>query len=429
MLQIKKRVMCIISAVSLCASAFPYTALANDYFVINTIAGEGGSVSPKYSTEVPYGESLTVTMTPDFNYEVSDVIVDGKSVGDVDSYTFQFITSDHTLKAEFEKTKKYTSSNSSGSSTTQQTPTVTTPTVDSNKIFHIITSTTGRGKIDPAGNASVNGGGSVTFNIVPETGYEISEVYIDDVYVGKISSYTFSNVAKDHTLSARFVKSSGDGSSSSSSGSSSGSSSQSMSIPEFSFNVDNVENPYTDITSSDSYYRSALNLYKNDVLLGTLQNQFSPSEPLTRDVAARAFWRMERIVSAKFSNPYSDVSESNAYRDMISWSYHMGIISPASEGVFNPSGSITREQLCQMIYNYAVYKGIASGGTLNTNLNFSDADQISSDCRSGVVYCTVNKIIGSTGTLNPKGVVSRGEAAQILNNAMIFTRQAAGEPA
>ena len=184
MLQIKKRVMCIISAVSLCASAFPYTALANDYFVINTIAGEGGSVSPKYSTEVPYGESLTVTMTPDFNYEVSDVIIDGKSVGDVDSYTFQFITSDHTLKAEFEKTKKYTSSNSSGSSTTQQTPTVTTPTVDSNKIFHIITSTTGRGKIDPAGNASVNGGGSVTFNIVPETGYEISEVYIDDVYVG-----------------------------------------------------------------------------------------------------------------------------------------------------------------------------------------------------------------------------------------------------
>ncbi len=53
--------------------------------------------------------------------------------------------------------------------------------------------------------ASVLQGGSLTLSVAPATGYAISGVTVDGVSVGKVSSYTFSNVTANHTLSATFA--------------------------------------------------------------------------------------------------------------------------------------------------------------------------------------------------------------------------------
>jgi uncharacterized repeat protein (TIGR02543 family) len=47
------------------------------------------------------GSSQTFTITPDTNYHVEDVIVDGTLVGAVSTYTFSDVTSDHTISATF----------------------------------------------------------------------------------------------------------------------------------------------------------------------------------------------------------------------------------------------------------------------------------------------------------------------------------------
>lgn len=70
-------------------------------FKITVTAGAGGSVSPAGITEVKKGESAVFTITPDEGYEISDVKVDGKSVGAQSSYTFTDVVGDHSLYVIF----------------------------------------------------------------------------------------------------------------------------------------------------------------------------------------------------------------------------------------------------------------------------------------------------------------------------------------
>jgi len=72
-------------------------------YTITATAGPGGSISPSGAVTVKSGDSATFTITPNSGYAISDVKVDGKSVGVVTSYTFTNVTADHTIEATFEK--------------------------------------------------------------------------------------------------------------------------------------------------------------------------------------------------------------------------------------------------------------------------------------------------------------------------------------
>jgi hypothetical protein len=70
------------------------------YYNIVSSAGTYGSVSPT-SAWVIYQGSQKVAITPASGHTVSDVLVDGKSVGAVTSYTFSTVSADHRLSATF----------------------------------------------------------------------------------------------------------------------------------------------------------------------------------------------------------------------------------------------------------------------------------------------------------------------------------------
>ena len=73
------------------------------YYTIKATAGTNGSISPSGWTSVRDGWDQTFTITPDKGYAVAKVLVDGKSVGAVKSYTFKNVTKDHTIEAIFMK--------------------------------------------------------------------------------------------------------------------------------------------------------------------------------------------------------------------------------------------------------------------------------------------------------------------------------------
>jgi hypothetical protein len=71
--------------------------------------------------------------------------------------------------------------------------------------IYTITATAGTGgSITPSGNVNVTHGSNQTFSIAPNSGYEISDVKVDNVSVGKVSSYTFNNVTANHSIQASF---------------------------------------------------------------------------------------------------------------------------------------------------------------------------------------------------------------------------------
>ncbi len=151
-------------------------AFTLDTYSITATAGANGAISPSGAQTVSYGGSQAFTITPAAGYHVSDVEVDGASVGAVTSYTFSNVAAAHTINANF-AINTYTLTPSAGNN----------------------------GSISPAVAQTVNYGGSQTFSMLPATGYQVAGVLVDGVSVGAVGSYTFSSVAASHTISVSFA--------------------------------------------------------------------------------------------------------------------------------------------------------------------------------------------------------------------------------
>jgi hypothetical protein len=143
---------------------------------ITSTTGANGTISPLGTVTKNSGSSQTYTTIPDAGYRVAGVAVDGWNLGSITSYTFSNITMNHTISATFELN------------------------------IYTITSTTGaNGNISPLGTMAKNSGSSQTYTITPDTGYRVASVMVDGFNLGAITSYTFSNVTMNHTISAAFA--------------------------------------------------------------------------------------------------------------------------------------------------------------------------------------------------------------------------------
>jgi hypothetical protein len=147
-------------------------------YTITASAGSNGSISPTGAVTVASGASRAFTITPATGYRVSSVLVDGASVGAVTSYTFSNVRANHTISASFTaNTTSYTITASAGSN----------------------------GSISPSGAVTVASGANRAFTITPATGYRVASVLVDGASVGAVTTYTFSNVTANHTISASFT--------------------------------------------------------------------------------------------------------------------------------------------------------------------------------------------------------------------------------
>ena len=80
------------------------TGEAAQKYTITATAGEGGSITPNGDVSVKEGASQTFAITANNGYEIADVLVDGSSVGAVETYTFDEVKANHTISASFSKT-------------------------------------------------------------------------------------------------------------------------------------------------------------------------------------------------------------------------------------------------------------------------------------------------------------------------------------
>ena len=148
-------------------------SFAIDTYTLTYTAGANGTISGTTPQTVNYGASGTaVTAVPNTGYHFvswSDGVLTA-------TRTDTNVTADHTVTASF-AINTYT----------------LTPTAG----LH--------GAISPASPQTIAYGADQAFTITPATGYHIADVLVDDVSVGPVTSYTFSNVTAIHTISASFA--------------------------------------------------------------------------------------------------------------------------------------------------------------------------------------------------------------------------------
>jgi hypothetical protein len=225
-------------------------------YTITATAGTGGTISPAGTTTVGYWSNQAYVITPASGYYIANVLVDGVSQGSISTYTFSTVYANHTISATFAPAHTITAIAGPGGSISPAGVIVAgansvpfniaaatgsyisgvtvngapvTLTLTGMNIFFSYTFPAGLtanqtisatfkpipytisasvvgvgGTISPAGNTSVNPGGSQTYTFAPSSGYSISAVSVDGKSVGAVSTYTFSNVTANHTISAAF---------------------------------------------------------------------------------------------------------------------------------------------------------------------------------------------------------------------------------
>ena len=92
--------------------------------------------------------------------------------------------------------------------TATESPTVTptpTPTATPTPTYTITATAGANGTVTPSGTVSANHGTNQTFTITPSTGYSVADVLVDGASVGATTTYTFTNVIANHTISASFA--------------------------------------------------------------------------------------------------------------------------------------------------------------------------------------------------------------------------------
>ncbi|MDD3574446.1 MAG: PEGA domain-containing protein, partial [Methanospirillum sp.] len=137
-------------------------------YTITPSAGVGGTISPPTPQVVPISESATFTIIPNSCYNIKDVFVDDESQGAISIYTFEDVTEDHTIHADFQI-----------------------------KTYEILVNQSEGGEIDPAGEDGIvmtNCGSTQCFNITPDEGNAIYDVIVDNSSVGVYDQYCFTNI-------------------------------------------------------------------------------------------------------------------------------------------------------------------------------------------------------------------------------------------
>ena len=137
-----------------------------------------------------------------------------------------------------------------------------------------------------------------------------------------------------------------------------------------------VDNPFTDISSESWYYDAVMWAVENNVTNGIQEADgtytFRPNDTCTRAQAAQFIYNLlgEGVKVEDDEVPFTDISSESWYYNAVLWGHEEGIISgmKQSDGTykFAPEDTVTRAQVVKMIgcaYDDAAVEGIALAET------------------------------------------------------------------
>ena len=176
--------------------------------------------------------------------------------------------------------------------------------------------------------------------------------------------------------------------------------------------------PFTDVSAGDWFYGAVKFVYENGLMDGVAGNLFAPNATLNRAMAVTILYRLEGSPDLDGENlgyPFADVDGNAWYGDAVYWARCNGIVDGVENNHFDPTGSLTREQMATVLYRYAQYKGadVSASGDLS---GFADSANVSAWAVDAVKWAVgsglVNGVEGNA--LAPQGTSTRAQTATVL---------------
>ena len=176
------------------------------------------------------------------------------------------------------------------------------------------------------------------------------------------------------------------------------------------------ELPFTD-TVEGAWYQGAVEyVYRNGIMTGTSATTFEPNTTLSRAMVAQILYNLEGQPTVTGESTFTD-SNTHWAAKAIAWAQKTGVVNGYEDNTFRPNRAVTREELAQMLYNYAKVKGydLTASGDLTA---FPDVSKVSDWAETAMSWANGNQLINGfeDDTLRPGGNSTRAQAASILMN-------------
>lgn len=177
---------------------------------------------------------------------------------------------------------------------------------------------------------------------------------------------------------------------------------------------------FSDVPAGAWYAGAVRFIAARDITSGTGAGRFSPGAKLTRGEFIVMLMKAYGI--APDTNPTDNFSDAGRtwYTGYLAAAKRLGITSGMGGNMFMPGKEITRQEMFTLLCNTLRIIGqMPAGSSGRTLSDFNDAGQIAPWAKDSMAFVVQIGIAGgSGGRLNPTGVTTRAEMAQVLKNLL-----------
>ena len=111
-----------------------------------------------------------------------------------------------------------------------------------------------------------------------------------------------------------------------------------------------AENPFSDVTENDFFYKAVLWAVEKGITNGTSATEFSPYKECNRAQVVTFLWRSQGSPDSTAEVTFTDVEEGQFYTTAVAWAVENGITNGMGDGTFGVEGTCNRAQVVTFLY-------------------------------------------------------------------------------
>ena len=109
-------------------------------------------------------------------------------------------------------------------------------------------------------------------------------------------------------------------------------------------------NPFTDVSESDFFYKAVLWAVEKGITNGTSATEFSPYKECNRAQVVTFLWRSQGEPASNAEVTFTDVEEGQFYTTAVAWAVENNITNGMGDGTFGVEGICNRAQVVTFLY-------------------------------------------------------------------------------
>ena len=174
---------------------------------------------------------------------------------------------------------------------------------------------------------------------------------------------------------------------------------------------------FTDMSGYSAAQQAAVNyLYEHNITRGMTTTQFGPQNSIRRGDFARMVYQAFDLTPSASSRPFQDVPNTAYYAQAVNALYSRGIVSGIGGGLYNPDGTLTRQDAICMVQRAMRAVGwSADDGSISSLYRYSDGGAVSGYAQGAMAFAVDRGILPTGGSwLNPTQPLTRVDMAEII---------------